>query len=218
MLKGVIFDLDGTLAATEGFQWEGWAEVLKPYGISLSMEQYTKYAGKRGDIIESEMIRDFNLPLDKGSLRAPKQKLVSEWLEKREIKLMPHASEAVYFFIRKDIKVAVASGGPKEEVLMKLKKLKIFSLFPVIVGGDEVPKGKPNPDIYLLTLERLGLKSGDCIAFEDTEYGMKSAKAAGLTCLVVPSEFSRKQDYSKADGTFDNLREAVNWVKGRYVL
>jgi HAD superfamily hydrolase (TIGR01509 family) len=213
LIKGIIFDLDGVLVDTEGYQWQGWVEILKPLGISLSKEEYFKYAGKTGNIIESELVKDYNLKIEKGSLLKQKEELLIEWFSSKELKLLPYAKEAIEFFIDKKMKIAIASGGPKDEIILKLKRIDLYSLFPVITSSGEVKRGKPFPDIYLLSAERLELKPEECLAFEDTQYGLGAAKSAGLTCFAVPGEFSVKQDFSRADKTFTNLKEAIEFYK-----
>lgn len=216
MLKGVIFDLDGILVDTEHLQWQGWLEVLKPFEISLSKEDYLKYAGKAGTISESELIKDFNLNIKKGLLLKKKEDLLLEWLRKKPIKTLPFAKGAVQFFVRHGIKIAIVSGGPKDEVEFKLKRIGLRPIINVVISGNEVRKGKPYPDIYLLGLKKLSLNPEDCLSFEDTQYGIESAKSAGLTCLAIPNEFSQKQDFSKANGIFGNLKEAIDWIKENY--
>jgi HAD superfamily hydrolase (TIGR01509 family) len=213
MLKGAIFDLDGLLVDTESLQWQGWREVLKPFGISLSEKDYLKYAGKAGTIIEAELIKDYNLNIEKGSLLKRKEDLLLRWLRVKSLKTFPFAKKAIKLFKKFKIKVAVVSGGPRNEVEFKLKKIRLYSLVDVIISGSDIKRGKPNPDIYLLGVEKLNLKPKDCISFEDTEHGVKSAKLAGLICVSIPNEFSKKQNFSKADAKFDNLREATDWVK-----
>lgn len=210
-IKGVIFDLDGVLIDTEVYQWKGWVEVLKPLGIDLSKEEYFKYAGKTGSIIESELVNDYNLKIEKGSLLKQKEELLIEWFHHEELNLLPYAKEAVEFFINKKVMVGLASGGPKDEIILKLKRVNLFYLFPVITSASEVKRGKPFPDIYLLSAERLGLKPEECLAIEDTQYGLESAKSAGITCFAIPGEFSVKQDFSKADKIFKNLKEIINY-------
>ncbi len=209
-LQGAVFDVDGVLVDTEYFQWQGWREVLKPYGKSLTKQQYFLYAGKRGDIIEAELIHDLNLKIDEKTLYLKKEELLFDWINTKQIQLMPNAKDAIKFFLKKKIKVACASGSPKDETRLKLEKTGILTLFQTVVSGSDVKRGKPFPDIYLSTVESLGLNPEKCIAFEDTQYGVSAAKSAGLFCFAVPNEFTQKQDFSKADGVFKNLKEAIS--------
>src|SRR5258708_2621323 len=98
IIKGVIFDLDGILVDTEYFHWQGWVEVLKQYGKSLSKQEYFNYAGKHGEIIERELMEAFNLSLATNTLLEKKQQFVTEWLETRSLQSMPFAKEAVQYF------------------------------------------------------------------------------------------------------------------------
>ena len=212
-LKGAIFDLDGVLIDTEYFQWQGWVEVLKPYNISMSKQDYYNHAGRRGDQIEADLIKKYNLNVEKDSLLAKKESLLMKWFKEKSPELMPYAKESVEFFIGKTLWTAVASTAPGDEVLLKLKGTGLYSLFQVIISGTDVKRGKPYPDIYLAAVEKLNLKPEECISFEDTQYGVESAKAAGLKCLAIPNEYTKKQDFSKADGVFNNLKEAVDSIQ-----
>ena len=78
MIEGVIFDVDGVLADTEKYQWLGWVEHLKEFNVSLSKQQYLKYAGKQGYAIETEIIKDFSLPVKKNSLLSKKEATLIE--------------------------------------------------------------------------------------------------------------------------------------------
>ena len=77
--KAVIFDLDGVLVDSEGFQYQGWLLPLKRFGVELSKEQYFDYAGKSGPAIEAQLIKNFKLPAKKGELLEEKEKLLMQW-------------------------------------------------------------------------------------------------------------------------------------------
>jgi beta-phosphoglucomutase len=159
----------------------------------------------------------YKLDFEKGTLEKKKKALMKEWVETKQLQLLPYAREAVEFFAKiaetGKVKMAVCSGSIKEETLSKLKGIGLFTYFPVITGGDEVKHGKPAPDVYLLSCKKLELKPEECLAFEDSEYGLRSAKSAGLTCFAIPSEFSVKQDFSQADKVFKNLKEVVEFFR-----
>lgn len=212
VLEGVIFDVDGVLVDTERYQWLGWIEALKDFGKSVSKEEYLKYAGKSGHVIEPELLKDLHLSLKKNTLLAKKEAKLIEWFHKKKLKRMLYAKQAIQFFYKKNIPLAAASGSPKNEATLKLEKTGLLSFFQKVVGGSEVERGKPFPDIYLHATELLKVNPKHCLAFEDTQYGVESAKSAGLTCFAIPNEFSAQQDFSQADMVFENLRDAITFV------
>ena len=87
-----------------------------------------------------------------------------------------------------------------------------------MVTRDDVDYRKPHPESYRQAVAALQLTPRDCIAFEDTENGLKSAKAAGIVCYAVRTEFSATHDFSRADWVFDDLQEATAWVASAYRL
>ena len=213
MIKGAVFDLDGVLVDTEGFQWQGWVEALKPLGKTVTREEYFDYAGKSSSEIESLIIRNHQLNIRKGVLRDEKKKLILDWFENRKIRALPYAREAVMFFRSRNFRVGCASGGGSKETGLKLKKTGLYALFDAIVSRDDVKRGKPSPDVYISCAKKLGLRPEECVAFEDTRFGVEAAKAARMLCFAVPNKFTAGQDFSKADGVFGNLKEALKGIQ-----
>ena len=211
--KGLVFDLDGVLIDTEYFQWRGWVEPLRKFGIELSKEDYFRYIGKTANIIEGELIKNYQLDIQPGELYKEKEKILIEWFKHKDLSLMPFAREAIEFFKSLSLKLAICSGAPRDEVHLKLKRKDLTKYFPVVVSRDDVVNGKPFPDMYALAVKKIGLSPGECFAFEDTEYGVRAAKSAGLTCYAIPNEFSLKQDFSLADKVFKDLKEAMDYFK-----
>lgn len=209
-IKGIIFDLDGVLFDSEYYQWQGWVEPLRGYGIELTKEMYFEYAGKSGKQIDQELIKNFNLKIEKGFLLNKKNILIEKWFKEKTMPIMPYAKEAVEFF-GNNFKIALCSGGNREEVVIKLEKNNFLNFFPIIVAGDDVERSKPWPDTYLLAVEKLGFKSSECLAFEDTQYGLQSAKDAGLYCFSIPNEYSARQDFSRADKVLTSFKEAIDF-------
>jgi HAD superfamily hydrolase (TIGR01509 family) len=213
---GVIFDIDGVLVNTEKYQWLGWAEPLKKYKKTLTKQQYHKYAGKQGDVIESELIEDFNLPIEKNTLLTEKEAMLIEWFHTKRLTCMPFVKQTLQYFYKKNKKLAAASGSSKIEAELKLKRTGLLSFFQVVIGSSDVKRGKPFPDIYLYAAKMISLNPTKCLAFEDTQYGVESAKSAGLYCFAIPTEFSKKQEFSKADAVFKNFREATVFFDNQF--
>jgi len=211
-IKGIVFDLDGLLLDTEYYQWQGWVPFLRNHGIELTKEKYLNYAGKRGDIIEDEMVKDFNLNIKKGELINAKEEYLKERLKNEKISLMPYAREIVeFFYYNPNYDISVCAGAPREETLIKLKNCDFLKYFKTIVCGDEIKRGKPNPDMYLRVAEVMGLKPEECLAFEDTQYGTMSAKSAGMMCFSVPNEYCTKQEYSMSDKVLNSLNDTFQY-------
>jgi HAD superfamily hydrolase (TIGR01509 family) len=211
--KAVIFDLDGVLIDSEGFQYRGWLPPLKRFGVELSKEQYFNYAGKSGSVIEAQLIEDFKLPAKKGELLEEKEKFLMQWFKEEALERKPFAEEAVKKAIEAGFKVAVCSGGPEDEILLKLKNVGLRDYFKTVVGTDAIAIGKPEPDVYLKAAKKLELAPGECVAIEDTEFGTASAKGAGMTCVAIPDEWAVKQSFEKADKICKDLEEAIEWIK-----
>ncbi len=218
-IKGVIFDLDGVLVDTEKLHYLAWVKVLKPLGLNFSEEEFFGLAGKQIDFIATDLIKKYKLNISPKTLVKQRRKIAFEFFENSDLKLMPHAKSALSFLAKKSkIKLGLASGSIRKLIVSKLKRVGLDNFFSIIVAGDDVKRGKPFPDIYLLTIKKLKLKPKECLAFEDTEYGLKSAKSAGLRCFVVPNYYSRNQNFSKADKVFKNLKEAVEYIKRKTQL
>jgi HAD superfamily hydrolase (TIGR01509 family) len=212
-IKGIIFDLDGVLLETEYYQWQGWVIPLREFGIELTKEKYFDYAGKNGKQIDKELIKDFNLNLKEGELLLKKEPLLLQWFSEKKLNYMPYAKEAAEFFSSR-FKMALCSGGSREEIILKLEKAELIQYFPIIVAGSDVQNSKPAPDIYLKAKELIGLSNEECLAVEDTQYGLQAAKDAGLNCVSIPNEYSLKQDFSRADMVCNSLEDLIEYFNG----
>jgi beta-phosphoglucomutase len=95
----------------------------------------------------------------------------------------------VHLLRKRGLPVALATSAPAENVPHTLGEIGLLADFPHVVRSDEVPRGKPAPDVFLAAAARLGLPPDDCLAFEDAPMGVESALAAGLTCVAVTTSF-----------------------------
>ncbi|MDD5013456.1 MAG: HAD-IA family hydrolase, partial [Candidatus Pacebacteria bacterium] len=99
------------------------------------------------------------------------------------------------------------------ESVCKLKKNNLCDKFDIIITKDDVLNGKPAPDVYLEAMKRLRLQGKECLAIEDTEHGLESAKQAGAYCFAIPQEFSKNQNFSKADKVLESLNDLIVFFK-----
>ncbi len=107
------------------------------------------------------------------------------------------------------MKLAIASSSPRAWVVNHLTRLKLRENFDPIVTSDEVIHVKPAPDLYLKSIELLGLKPSQAIAFEDSPNGIRAARAAGLFCVAVPNPITQQLEMDHADLVIDSLESVT---------
>ena len=103
------------------------------------------------------------------------------------------------------IPIALASSSSKGLIKKILDRFSLGSFFSVIQSGDDVNNGKPSPDIFYLTAEKLGVRPENCIVIEDSLNGVKAGHAAGMIVVAVPNEYTKMLDFSLADYRIENL-------------
>jgi beta-phosphoglucomutase-like phosphatase (HAD superfamily) len=203
-IRALVFDFDGIIGDTEGLQMEKWNILLKPYGIKISLDEYAKkYCGKTSTKeIPVLLKKEYGnrIPFTADELGKKAGLILKELFMIRDINLMPQAKKSILFFI--SFKLAVCSGKNPEELEMKLSSVGMNNIFPKNYRSTQAEAGglgKPHPAMYLLAVRRLGLTPAECVAFEDTSSGVKSAADAGLFVIAMPNAYSKGQDFSRAD-------------------
>ncbi len=119
---------------------------------------------------------------------------------------MPGLIYSLEFFKSKGMKIALASSGTEEYIQIVLDKFSIRNYFNVIVSGNDVKKGKPDPETYAIAVKKLNLKPVECVVLEDATVGIIAAKAAGCMCIAVKNNYTLEQDLSKADTQINSLQ------------
>jgi HAD superfamily hydrolase (TIGR01509 family) len=152
------------------------------------------------------MAADIGLRLPADSYTGRYDDLILEQYRTASVAL-PGALDLVRGLQRTDIPIAVCSSSRRNWVETCLQKLGIFDAFAVIVTGGDVENGKPAPDIYLLSAERLGLDPAVCLAIEDAPAGIESASAAGMTVWAVRTEYTEGLALPANDRELDSLEE-----------
>jgi HAD superfamily hydrolase (TIGR01509 family) len=220
VLKAVLFDHDGTLVDSEGVHYQMWLEILKPYGVSISAEQYMQiYSGMPTSDNARDLIERFKLPVSIDDLVTQKLDYAHAYLKQHAFPLMPDAQAILdYFKQQPSIQQAIVTGAGTQIVNATVRAHQLKDYFTTIVSYDDVEHSKPAPDCYLLAQERLGLKASECIAIEDTEHGVAAAVAAGVACIAIPNAQSQQHDFSKAIAVLHNLAAAQAWIQERYQL
>jgi len=183
----VLWDFDGTLVDTEPFWIEVEFEMVGERGGSWSMEQAHHLVGQNNVYSAGQLIAA--CPEQGLTVEQWIPEMVSRVVEKlrtRDVPWLPGGRELVQAFSDAGVPQAIVTASPPALVLPVLDHLP-RDTFATVVTGDQVSQGKPHPEPYLTGAARLGVEAGDCIAFEDSAPGCRSAMAAGAFTITVPS-------------------------------
>ncbi|MFA5150409.1 MAG: beta-phosphoglucomutase family hydrolase [Candidatus Omnitrophota bacterium] len=203
-LKGVIFDMDGVVVNTVPLHFKAWKKMFSGYGKKFTFKDYElkvdgipRISGARAVLPELSEER-----LEKAA--AKKQRYLLEFLRKDGIKTYP---DAVYLIknLKKDkIKTAIITSS--KNCLYILRKAKINKFFDVIITGNDIKRGKPYPDIFLLAAKRLGLKARECVVIEDAVLGIVAAKRAKIKSIGI-DRYSKPARLKQANLIVNNLKK-----------
>jgi beta-phosphoglucomutase len=215
VLKAVIFDFDGVIADSEPCHFAAFNHILAEFGIEITEKQYyASYLGFTDYELLEDVARHYKTDYNGRSIKS----LVEQKAEvfQKLIKQADHLIDGVKEFIGKlkknGIRLAVNSGAIRADIEIMLQGTGLENSFEVIVSADDVAKGKPDPQGYLLALKLLNEKSaepitaGRCIAIEDSRWGITSAKKAGMQVIAVTNSYTAGE-LTGADLVVDSLMQ-----------
>ena len=216
MKKALIFDCDGVLADTERYgHLPAFNQTFHDFGLPVqwSEEEYgikLKIAGgkeRMASMLTPEFVAKAGLPNDPET----QKKMIADWHKRKSetykqlirdgrLPGRPGVARIVQEASAAGWKLAVASTSAEESVRGVLEYVvgKNLAGECLVLAGDVVPKKKPAPDIYLLTLEKLGIPADQCLVVEDSSNGLQAALAAGIRCIVTLSSYTWEEDMSGA--------------------
>ena len=185
IVKAVIFDMDGLMFDTERLARDAWRRAMAEHDYTLSDDLYLTVVGRTLEDTCRLFVETLGPALPIADIEAAKARYLRETLEprpplKQGLLILLDGMEALR------LPMAVASATVRAEVERRLAGVGLLRRFGAIVGGDEVARGKPAPDLFLLAAERLGANPGDCVVLEDSEAGVRAAAAAGMIPIMVP--------------------------------
>lgn len=185
---GYVFDLDGTLIDTMPLHFIAWSEAMKRAGlpVPLSEDLFYSLGGVPTRRVAEIFGEHYKMPINADAVSHVKELLYLERIAQVE------RIEAVVAFARKVAKthpVAIATGGQPAIALPALRAAGLDDIFKVVITPDDVPpgRGKPEPDMFVLAAQRIGVDPKKCLAFEDAEPGIRAALAAGMKVVRVAS-------------------------------
>ena len=180
--EALIFDLDGTLADTMPVHYLAWQAALEPTGLSFPEDKFYSCGGMATKKIVQLLCEEQGIEADADAVAQAKYEAFFPYIE-QVIRIDPVVAIAEQYHGK--IPMAIATGGRTRPATMIIEKTQIGHLFETVVTADEVSEHKPHPMTYLIAAERLGVDPTKCIAYEDADPGIVSAKAAGMEVVDV---------------------------------
>ncbi|HEX8339387.1 MAG TPA: HAD-IA family hydrolase [Tepidisphaeraceae bacterium] len=181
-IKGLVFDLDGTIADTMPAHYKAWVAALGEHGVELPEQQFYAFGGMPTPRI-IELLNDQHdksMPVMETALR--KEALFEAYIP--AVRPIGAIVDLIERFHGK-LPMAVATGGMRFVATKTLEALHLLDRFDAFVTVEDVRRGKPAPDTFLEAARRINVPPGECMAFEDADLGVESATAAGMLVLDV---------------------------------
>jgi HAD superfamily hydrolase (TIGR01509 family) len=186
MYTTAIFDMDGLLLDSERPTRDAWEEVLTGMGLVYDHRLYLSAVGRDFSDTRVLLTQGHGPGFDFDAALAQVRQRLAETVGRTGYASKPGALELLDELSGRGIRCAVASSTAIEQIGQRLRRASLLDYFEVLAGGDEVRRGKPEPDIFLLAASRLGVTPQTCLVFEDSSYGAQGALAAGMGVVLVP--------------------------------
>ena len=188
MGKAIIFDVDGTLLDTEKIYMQAWREAGALFGYTVTEEVLMKTRAVSKAIAVKAFMDGLGEDFHYEDVRRERMRIGESMIYSAEPAQLqkPGALEVLELLKSQGIPMAVASSTAYEQTVSHLDHAGLLGYFQVVVGGDMIQRGKPNPDIFLKAAELLGAAPKDCMVVEDSPAGIKAAYAAGMKPVLIP--------------------------------
>lgn len=211
--RALIFDMDGLLLDTEGLYKRAWTQAAKESGFDLTDALYLKLIGITIADCERVLADAFGPKFPLETFRARAASLYEELHKREGLPLKPGVRELLAWANEEGIPCAVGTSTVHDEARERLVHHKIEHYFQVIIGGDMVERGKPNPDIFLKAQEALGIPPCDCLVLEDAHSGLVAARTGGMRSCLIPDLLPASDESRKlAEGVFVSLHDVREWL------
>jgi len=212
--KAAVFDMDGLILDSERTVLSIWEQIgdkygfagIRTYGISVigknkqaTVDEFQRVYGEPGEPYERELRQIYNVLADNG-----------------KVPLKPHTIELLSAMKNAGMKIAIASSSSREEVTSQMGPLGALPFFDALVCGDQVTHSKPDPEIFLLACDALGVKPEEGVGLEDSFNGVRSCKASGLYTIMVPDIIQPDDEMkSLADVILPSLKDVQDFLNLR---
>ena len=206
VVRAVLWDLDGVLVDSAPFHLRAWRELFASLGRGFGEADFRRTFGLRNDAILRDLLGELP-PAEAERLAARKEELYRQ-AARGNIAALPGALALLRSLRERGFRLGLVSSTPRANIDLILSSLGVSESFDVILGEEDVTRGKPDPEGFLLAAERLGVPPADCVVIEDAPAGVEAAKGGGMRCVGVYRGRPREA-LAKADLLVETLEDAA---------
>lgn len=214
MYKAVVFDMDGVIFDSEKMILDIWVDLGKRYHIPNIEENMYKCLGVNAVETKQIFLRAYGEDFPYDTYKGEVSKRYHAMADGGQLPMKPGVEELLSFLKERGYVIGLASSTREACVRQELTDAGIIHYFQELACGDMLKKSKPEPDIYLMACEKLGVAPRDAIAIEDSFNGIRSAYAAGMTPIMVPDMILPDEEMKeKSYRIFTSLLAVKNWLE-----
>ena len=214
MIKAIIFDMDGLMIDSERVTFECYQERLKDMNLTMDEEFYKTLLGKpiKGIYQRFYDVYGNDFPID--NVIQDVHQLMAERFETEGVPVKKGLVELLHYLKDNNYKTIVATSSNRDRVDKILAQAKITEFFDDSICGDEVTKGKPNPEVFLKSCQKLGVNVDEAIVLEDSEAGIQASYDANIKVICIPDmKYPEKQYEEKTFKILKDLTEVTAYLK-----
>ena len=198
-IEAAIFDMDGVLVDTYQAHYRSWLELARAEGLDFSEEDFAQTFGWTSrEVIAKLWAGNFISAARVAAMDAEKEAAFRRAIEK-DVPLMPGAIALLQSLRHEGFRLAVGSSAPPENVNLVLVWRNLRDMFRAVVTGADVTRGKPDPQVFQIAAQRLGVPPGRCVVIEDAPAGLAAAAAAGMAGVGLVSTGRTRDALANAD-------------------
>lgn len=214
MIKAIIFDMDGLMIDSERVTFECYQERLKDMNLTMDEEFYKTLLGKPIKGIYQRFYDVYGNDFPIQNVIQDVHQLMAERFETEGVPVKKGLVELLHYLKDNNYKTIVATSSNRDRVDKILAQAKITEFFDDSICGDEVTKGKPNPEVFLKSCQKLGVNVDEAIVLEDSEAGIQASYDANIKVICIPDmKYPKKQYEEKTFKILKDLTEVTAYLK-----
>ncbi len=214
MVKGVIFDMDGTMFGTEQVSTSAWIEAGGELDFPITEEVIDTFRGRSPAMIKKIFLERYGADADYESLKDLRNKLYIQKLEREGVPIKEGLLPLLEYLKAEKIPMAVATSTSEVRARRILKLAGVYNYFTGFVYGDTLAASKPEPDIFLEAARRIDQSPEECLVLEDSTAGVMAGKAAGGYIIHIPDMIEVPEEVKEGiTAEFTNLNQVIEWVR-----